>query len=121
MSTEKYNTAWLENLWEEFNFLQDQVDQYLESLHTVPDHVAINQLQKTKGKFESLKMDISSCINMLLSKTSPTTQSLNSASVQVYEGLLPEIYHLFTTDLQVLTNKLTELDSINASSYTMKL
>ena len=101
--TEKHNTAWLESLWSEVDSLQDQVDLYLESEHPAPTPDADQLLQLTKGQLESLKMDITSRIQLLLSKTSPTTQSLNTASVKVYEELYSEMNQLFSTS-HSLTN-----------------
>ena len=120
-STEKYNTAWLENVWEEVDNLQDKVDEYLETAHPTPALPINHQLEATKGQFDSLTLDIDSRIEVLLSKTLPSAQTLNSASLDVYDGLFDEMHHLFTTELQSLTDKLSELDPTHALEHSKQL
>ena len=120
-STEKYNTKWLEDIWEEVDDFQDQVDQYLESEHPTPVLPTDHQLETTKGQFESLSLDINSRIEVLLSKTLPTTQTLNTASLDVYDGLFTEMHRLFTTDLQLLMDKLCDLDPTHAVEHSKQL
>ena len=119
--TEKYNTGWLENLWGEVDSLQDQVDEYLETEHPVQMPPANHQMQSAKGQFESLKMDISSRIQTLLSKTSPTEQILNAATVTVYEGILSETCKLLTVNLPMLVDKISDLDPANVIAYHEEL
>ena len=116
---EKHNSQWLENLWTEVDDFQEQVDLYLESIPPTPAETL--NLQTTKSQFESLQLDLSLRIRTMLSKTSPDTQRLSAASVKVYEGLFSELHGLFTSDLQVMVNKLSALDPDNALNYNEEL
>ena len=74
-----------------------------DALHPVEAPPLNIQLQLIKGQFESLKIDITSRLETLLSKTSKATQVLNPASVTVYDEILSETSTLFNTDLALLT------------------
>ena len=113
---QKYSSSWLEGLWSDADDLQEQVDNVLDTLHP-PTNTGTQQLEIIKGQFDSMKIDITSRFNVLLTKTDPNTQILNSSSLKVYESLFAELRNLFSVELQTLTTSMSTLDQANSATY----
>ena len=118
---EKYNSGWLEVIWTDVDDFQDQVHQYIQTLHPSSPTPDEQQLTVLKGQFESLKLDVSSRLDVLLSKTAPTTQSLNPTSVKMYEGLLNDAQKLLSVDLQTMANDMRSLGLPDLAAHSEAL
>ena len=113
---EKYNSEWLENVWTDADILQELYDSFMEQLHPAVT-AGDQQLAALQGQFESLKLDVSSRFDTLLTKTSSANQILNSTALKVYEGLYTEVHQLFSVELPSLSNKISSLDPQNATTF----
>ena len=80
--------------------------EYLITEHPVHIPPANHQIQSAKGQIGSLKMDISFRIQTLLSKTSLTEQTLNAATVIVYEEILSDTFDLLSVNLPIVIDKI---------------
>ena len=73
---QKFNTSWLEALWDEADDYQQQVDQVISDLkHDVIDED--QHIHVLREQLDSLKIDITSSLDTLLSATAPGTRNLS--------------------------------------------
>ena len=116
----KYNTAWLEKLWSEVDDLQDSVD---ESLDLLKPSASSNEqkISTLQEQLESLRLDAGSRLDSLVKKTSITAQSLSSAAIKAYEGLLAESKLQLLEDIPSLVKSLCTLDPEGCSKYSTEL
>ena len=83
---QKFNSDWLESLWEENDLFQQQGEEAVEEMKPVAteDH----QVYFLSERLDSMKFDISARVDSLLQATAPSKKLLNSASLKVHEELL---------------------------------
>ena len=112
---QKYNTAWLESLWDENDDFQQKGELIIEELSPVAsvDH----QIHLLTEKLDSLKIDITTRVDSLLNATAPTKGGLSSASLKAHEEILKSVQSLFATDLNVAFNELKDQDLGNLKSH----
>ena len=118
---EKYNTSWLENLWGEVDDYQQQVDEIICNLNPPVDANENQELHVLTEQLDSLKLDISARVKMLLEKTAPSVTSLNSQSVKAYEDILKGVQSQLTDDLHNAFDSLTKLDPTNIRTHCNEL
>ena len=58
LAAEKYNSQWIETIWSDVDDAQDQVDQFLATLHPPTTDAQDHQVEVLQGQFESLKLDV---------------------------------------------------------------
>ena len=118
---EKYNTTWLENLWGEVDDYQQQVDEIICNLNPPIDANENQELHVLTQQLDSLKLDISARVKMLLEKTAPSVTSLNSQSVKAYEDILKGVQSQLTGDLHNAFESVTKLDPTNIRTHCNEL
>ena len=115
---QKFNTNWLEALWDENDDLQQQAELVIAELRPVASED--NQIHLISEKMNSLKIDITSRFDSLLRATAPAQKSLNSASFKAYEDILKGVQTSFDDDLNVAFNELKDHDPGNLKSHCLQ-
>ena len=113
----KYNTSWLESIWSEVDDLQKRVEEALERCHSTAP-LDEQKLANLKDQLESMQLDSTSRLDLLLTKTNKSTQVLNPTSIKAYEGLLAESQRQLSSDLPSLVQSLSMCDPENSQSYS---
>ena len=115
---QKYNSAWLEALWDENDDIQQRAELVISDLRPVAseDH----QIHLITENLDSLKIDIASRVDSLLKATAPAEKSLNSASLKAYEEIFKGVQPLFAGDLNVAFNELKDHDPANLKSHCLQ-
>ena len=94
-----FNTSWLESLWEEVDNYQMQVDDLLLEMkrtETVKDDPQVHVL---KEELDSLKLDIKSRVDTLLSALDPGNKKLSRSSLEMYGEILTGVQTCLKDDL----------------------
>ena len=113
----KYNTSWLGSIWSEVDDLQGRVDEALERCLST-DPLDEQNLAHLKDQLESMQLDSTSCLDLLLTKTNKSTQILNPTSIKAYEGLLAESQRQLSLDLPSLVLSLSTYYLEHSRSYS---
>ena len=115
---QKFNSDWLESLWEENDLFQQQGEEAVEEMKPVAteDH----QVYFLSERLDSMKFDTSARVDSLLQATAPSKKLLNSASLKAHEELLKGVQLMFASDLETTFNELRNKDSSNLKDHCSK-
>ena len=115
---QKFNSDWLESLWDEHDLFQQRGEEALEEMKPVDtkDH----QVYFLSERLDSMKFDISARDDSLLQATAPSKKLLNSASLKAHEELLKGVQSMFASDLETTFNELRNKDSSNLKDHCSK-
>ena len=111
--TEKYSSKWLEEVWNEYYEIHDDVDEKLATFTAQKEPPAYNNEQKLKicsMEMDTLQKDIKTKTNLLMSHTSAPMQSESHIR---YEQMLSEVKDDLNVKFVQLFKSLLSLDSVN--------
>ena len=116
LATKKYSPKWLEGVWNEFYEIQDEVDEKLSVYTAQTEPPAHNNEQKLKiysKQMETLKQDIKTKTEQLMSRTSG---SMSAESHNRYEEMLSEVKDNLNVKFVELFKSLLSLDTVNMNN-----
>ena len=93
------------------------MDEIICNLNPPIDANENQELHVLTQQLDSLKLDISARVKMLLEKTAPSVTSLNSQSVKAYEDILKGVQSQLTGDLHNAFESVTKLDPTNIKKH----
>ena len=114
---QKFNASWLEALWDEADDYQQQVDQVISDLKPANVIDEDQHIHVLREQFDSLKIDITSRLDTLLSATSPVTRNLSSPSLTIYDDILKGVQTSFSIDLNSAFKEIKDLDPTNLKTH----